>query len=104
MSSAFSSSFCGLPFFLQCGHCLAAAVGSAASCRIAMRLDYVHQFSDVKADLKHVTMLQALTASLTNATISVLRLLPNPHDILRAVAENIQWSPSHLLNLLAFKI
>ncbi|MDR3108441.1 MAG: hypothetical protein LBU65_01965 [Planctomycetaceae bacterium] len=48
--------------------------------------------------------LAAVFASLTNAAISVLRLLPNPDNILRAVAESIQWSPSHLLNLLAFKI
>ncbi|MDR3108534.1 MAG: hypothetical protein LBU65_02430 [Planctomycetaceae bacterium] len=46
----------------------------------------------------------AVFASLTNDATSVLRLLPNSDDILRAVAENIQWNPSHLLNLLAFKI
>jgi predicted transposase YbfD/YdcC len=120
-------------------------------CRIAVRLDYVHQFSDGKVESEtryYVTSidpnfvwaalilrlirnhwqvenslhfvkdrwwdedrhylkrpgLAAVFASLTNAAISVLRLLPNPDNILRAVAESIQWNPSHLLNLLSFKI
>ena len=44
--------------------------------------------------------LAAAFAALTNAAISVLRLLPNPDDILRAVAEKIQWNPSSLIDLL----
>lgn len=41
-------------------------------------------------------------AALTNAALSVLRLLRNPDEPLRATAESIQWAPATVLPLLGF--
>jgi len=43
--------------------------------------------------------LAAVFASLTNAAISVLRLLPDPEPILRAKTEKIQWNPTAICEL-----
>jgi predicted transposase YbfD/YdcC len=42
-------------------------------------------------------------ASLANAAISVLRLLPGAEKILRAKAQNIQWNPKNAFNVLGLK-
>ena len=41
-------------------------------------------------------------ASLTNAAISVLRLLPDQEPILRAKTEKIQWNPEPTIKKLGF--
>jgi len=41
-------------------------------------------------------------ASLTNAALSVLRLLHPPNQPLRATAEAVQWAPLHTLHHLGF--
>ena len=41
-------------------------------------------------------------AALTNAAVSVLRLLPGTEPILRARTEQIQWNPTTVLNRLGF--
>jgi hypothetical protein len=46
--------------------------------------------------------LGAVFAALTNAAVSVLRLLPGAEPILRARTEQIQWNPTHALNHLGF--
>lgn len=46
--------------------------------------------------------LGAVFASLTNAAVSVLRLLPGEERILRARTEQIQWNPTAALNSLGF--
>lgn len=46
--------------------------------------------------------LAAAFASLTNAAISVLRLLPDPEPILRAKTEKFQWNPNHAVKQLGF--
>ncbi len=46
--------------------------------------------------------LGAVFASLTNAAVSVLRLLPDSEPILRARTEQIQWNPASVLKLLGF--
>jgi predicted transposase YbfD/YdcC len=47
--------------------------------------------------------LAAVFASLTNAAVSVLRLLPGAETILRAKAEKIQWNPNNALKTLGLK-
>lgn len=47
--------------------------------------------------------LAAVFAALTNAAISVLRLLPDSESVLRARTEKIQWNPSSALKLLGFE-
>ena len=47
--------------------------------------------------------LAAVFASLTNAALSVLRLLPNPEPILRAETEKIQWNPKTVIKTLGFQ-
>jgi predicted transposase YbfD/YdcC len=42
-------------------------------------------------------------ASLTNAAISVLRLLPSSEKILRAKAQKIQWNPKKVIKTLGLK-
>jgi hypothetical protein len=42
-------------------------------------------------------------ASLTNAAILVVRLLPGAEKILRAKAQNIQWNPKNAFNVLGLK-
>jgi predicted transposase YbfD/YdcC len=41
--------------------------------------------------------------SLTNAAVSVVRLLPGAEKILRAKAQNIQWNPKNALKILGLK-
>lgn len=41
-------------------------------------------------------------ASLTNAALSVLRLIDGKSSILRAKAERVQWNPSDILESLGF--
>ena len=47
--------------------------------------------------------LGAVLAALTNAAISVLRLLPGAETILRARTERFQWNPAIVTELLGFK-
>jgi len=47
--------------------------------------------------------LGAVFAALTNAAISVLRLLPEAQPILRARAERIQWNPTATIKQFGFK-
>ena len=47
--------------------------------------------------------LAKVLASLTNAAISVLRLLPCTEKILRAKAQKIQWNPKKTLKILGLK-
>jgi predicted transposase YbfD/YdcC len=42
-------------------------------------------------------------ASLTNAAVSVVRLLPGAEKILRAKAQNIQWNPKNAIKILGLK-
>lgn len=42
-------------------------------------------------------------ASLTNAALTVLRLLSPPNQPLRATAERIQWHPGPILSHLGFR-
>ena len=46
--------------------------------------------------------LGAVFAALTNAAVSVLRLLPGSEPILRARTEQIQWNPTSALKLLGY--
>ena len=46
--------------------------------------------------------LAAVFASLTNAAISVLQLLPDSEPILRAKTEKFQWNPNAAVKLLGF--
>lgn len=46
--------------------------------------------------------LGAVFASLTNAAVSVVRLLPDSEPILRARTEKIQWNPAGILATLGF--
>ena len=46
--------------------------------------------------------LGAVFAALTNAAVSVLRLLPGTEPILRVRTEQIQWNPTPVLNHLGF--
>ena len=47
--------------------------------------------------------LAAVFASLTNAALSVLRLLPDPEPILRAKTEKFQWNPTPVIKMLGFQ-
>jgi predicted transposase YbfD/YdcC len=47
--------------------------------------------------------LGAVFAALTNAAVSVLRLLPEVEPILRARTERIQWNPTAAVQSLGFK-
>jgi hypothetical protein len=47
--------------------------------------------------------LAAVFASLTNAALSVLRLLPDSEPNLRAKTEKIQWNPTPVCKLLGFQ-
>jgi hypothetical protein len=47
--------------------------------------------------------LGAVFAALTNAAISVLRMIPDPEPIRRAKTEKIQWNPDSILKLFALQ-